>query len=228
MRDGKPICVRLIVILSISMILSACGLPLKDANFAPTYPEEIPDDAPANGTIFRAGYEVSLFEDVKARRIGDILTILLIERTDASKSATTATKKSRANDLSAPTILGQMITHNGDPVFSTTVDAEQEFAGEGTSAQSNSIDGAITVTVAKRFSNGNLLVRGEKWMTINQGMELIRFSGLVRLADINPDNTVPSTKVADAKIIYGGKGVIAHANTMSWLSRFFNSPFSPL
>jgi len=81
--------------------------------------------------------------------------------------------------------------------------------------------------VAQRLSNGNLLVRGEKWLTINQGQELVRISGLVRAQDIEQDNSVDSTRVADARIAYTGHGTLADANTQGWLARFFNSKWMP-
>ena len=83
------------------------------------------------------------------------------------------------------------------------------------------------MTVAERLPNGNLLVRGEKRITINQGQEFIRVQGIVRPVDIGPANTVPSTKIADATITYTGKGTLADSNRQGWLSRFFNSPWFP-
>ena len=101
------------------------------------------------------------------------------------------------------------------------------FDGEGTSAQSNALTGSISVTVAKRLVNGNLLVRGQKWLTINQGREYVKIQGIVRPVDIGPDNTVASTMVADAVIAYGGTGTLADANTKGWLARFFDSKWMP-
>ena len=104
---------------------------------------------------------------------------------------------------------------------------DRSFDGSGNSSQSNQLTGSITVTVAQRLSNGNLLVRGEKWLTINQGQELVRISGIVRPQDIGQDNSVPSTRVADARIAYTGRGSLADANTQGWLSRFFSSKWMP-
>jgi flagellar L-ring protein precursor FlgH len=89
------------------------------------------------------------------------------------------------------------------------------------------LTGQITVTVAQRLSNGALIVRGEKWLTINQGEELVRISGIVRAQDIGNDNIVPSSRVADARIEYVGKGTLADSNTRGWLSRFFDSKWMP-
>ena len=113
------------------------------------------------------------------------------------------------------------------PILETSVANNADFDGEGTSAQSNRLEGDVTVTVAERLANGNLLVRGQKWITINQGQEFVRIQGIVRPIDIDPDNSISSLKVADAMIAYGGKGAIANANAPGILSRFFNLPFLP-
>ena len=183
--------------------------------------------AAGNGAIYQSGQDVRLFENTVARRVGDTLTIRLVENMDASKSSSTSTKKGTSVEMSGPTIAGRPVTVNGIEVLSAGVDNASSFDGEGSSRQSNSIFGDITVTVAKRWPNGNLFVRGEKWITINQGREFVRVSGIVRAVDIEPDNTVPSTKIADARITYAGRGAIADANAPGLLSRFFNAPWLP-
>ena len=107
------------------------------------------------------------------------------------------------------------------------VSAGGKFDGKGQAAQSNTLQGEVTVTVAAVYPNGTMLVRGEKLVTLNRGDEYIRVSGLVRPADIGPDNRVPSTRVADARISYSGKGEIARASSQGWVGRFFSrvSPF---
>jgi flagellar L-ring protein precursor FlgH len=160
--------------------------------------------------------------------VGDILTIRLVENMDASKSSSTSTSKSNAITIPAPTIGGRGVTANGIEILDNSFESDKTFDGSGSSRQSNSIFGDITVTVAKRWPNGNLFVRGEKWLTINQGREFVRVSGIVRSVDINPDNTVLSTKVADARITYSARGALADANSPGLLSRFFNSPWLPL
>jgi flagellar L-ring protein precursor FlgH len=100
---------------------------------------------------------------------------------------------------------------------------ERSFEGSAKSDQSNSLRGSISVTVAEVLPNGILRIRGEKWLKLNQGDEYIRLTGLVRPEDIGTDNTIPSSKVADARIAYGGTGEFDDANRMGWLSRFFNS-----
>jgi flagellar L-ring protein precursor FlgH len=129
--------------------------------------------------------------------------------------------------MAAPTILGVPLTVHGTNILNNNLNDATTFDGEGTSAQSNVLTGFISVTVAKRLVNGNLLVRGQKWITINQGREYVRIQGIVRPVDIAPDNTVLSTQVADAIIAYGGTGTLADANTKGWLARFFDSKWMP-
>lgn len=180
-----------------------------------------------NGSIFQAGRSVRLFEDNKAFRIGDLLSVTLSESTNASKSAATNTAKDDEIDISASALLGRLPTHNGDPFFTNGLDAERGFSGSGDTAQSNSLNGEIAVMVTDILPNGTLVVRGEKIIGLNQGQEFIRISGLVRPQDVSAGNVVLSRKLANARIYYGGGGVIAEANTKGWLSRLFDSPLFP-
>ncbi len=197
------------------------------ADFASTLPEEIPAATAGNGAIYQEGHDQALFDNAVARRVGDILTIQLEEATNATKSAVTTTKKNTTTTLPGANILGGTLTIHGRNVLSGSLADSSQFDGEGTSAQSNALTGFISVTVAKRLANGNLLVRGQKWITLNQGREYVRIQGIVRPVDIGPDNVVPSYDVADASISYGGQGTLADSNTKSWLARFFDSPYMP-
>jgi len=209
-------------------LLPGCGsVPHPDENYAASLPEEVPVEVAANGAIFHTGHDVPLFENAVAHRVGDVLTITLQEQTQASKSATTTTKKTTTEAMAAPTLLGAPLTVHGKNILNNSLNDATTFDGEGQSAQSNALTGSISVTVAKRLANGNLLVRGQKWITINQGREFVRIQGIVRPVDIQPDNTVPSTMVADAVIAYGGQGTLADANAKGWLARFFDSKFMP-
>jgi flagellar L-ring protein precursor FlgH len=144
-------------------------VPHPDENFAATLPEEVPVADAGNGAIYQGGHDVPLFENSVAHRVGDVLTITLDEKTDASKSAITTTKKNTKADMAAPTILGGAVTSHGRNLLSNSLSDATTFDGEGNSKQSNQLTGDISVTVAKRLANGNLLVRGQKWITINQG-----------------------------------------------------------
>ncbi len=168
-----------------------------------------------------------MFEDSKVFRIGDLLSITLSESTNASKSAATNTTKDSDIGMSATAILGDIPTYKGAPFLTNSLNAEIDFTGSGDSAQSNSLTGEITVTVADILPNGTLMVRGEKIIGLNQGSEFIRLSGLVRPQDVSANNVVQSRKLANARIYYGGGGTIADSNTKGWLSRLFDSPLFP-
>lgn len=225
-----------------AVMLTAAGCAsnqaVRDPEFAAVAPPEQPTLAPEHntGAIFQPGRTASLFEDIKAHQVGDLLTVNLVEETNAQKAADTEVSREQATDVGNPTIAGQEVQINplsglpltpGNWNLSASLSGTNEFTGSGSSSQSNQLTGTITVTVAKVLANGNLAVRGEKVLTLNRGDEYIQFSGIVRPTDISADNTVASTQVANAKIRYSGKGELANANRMGWLARFFNSIIWP-
>ncbi|MEQ1579594.1 MAG: flagellar basal body L-ring protein FlgH [Steroidobacteraceae bacterium] len=218
---------RSALLISAFALLSACVSAPHIDDFAASWPDEPESSVASNGAIFQAGHDIALFENAIARRVGDTVTIHLVEKTNASKSSSTTTSKTSTADMSAPTIAGLPVTVNGTEVLKMGVDNQTAFDGSGDSSQSNRLEGDITVTVARRLANGNLLVRGQKWIAINQGKEYVRIQGIIRPVDIAPDNSVPSSKVADALISYGGQGVLADANSKGWLMRFFDKPWAP-
>lgn len=173
----------------------------------------------ANGAIYQAGAVRPLFEDRRARFVGDTLTIRLSEKTQASKKSSTTAERDQTLDMSIPTVIGLPVkTLQG---LTLKADNENKFSGKGDSSANNDISGTITVTVIEVLPNGNLLVSGEKMLGINQGEEFIRFSGVVNPNTITTANTVQSTQVADARIEYKANGFIDSAQMMGWLSRFF-------
>ena len=221
-RHAQAIC-----LVTFACALAACQTPQDPAQWASEYPVVQPAPVHANGAIYQSGRDVGVFANATARNVGDLITVRLAERTSASKSATTSTSKGTSVEIPGPTIGGRPVTVNGVPILETEISSDQSFDGSGDSAQSNSLTGNITVTVIGRVGNGNLLVRGQKWLELNQGKEYIRVEGVVRPIDVEPDNSIPSWKIADAKISYGGRGAVADANRMGWIARFFNSPAMP-
>jgi len=179
-----------------------------------------------NGAIFNPEMHGGLFGDQKAFQVGDVLTVKLQEKTDASKSAKATSTKADSADMAVSSLFG--LPANTVANMDATLSATRSFGGDGTATQKNKLEGDITVTVARVLPNGNLIIQGEKFIGINQGLEFVRVSGVVRPADVARDNTVLSTRVANARIQYGGEGAINDANTQGWLGRFFNSPFFPL
>jgi len=211
------------------VLVAGCGfLPHKDHKPDTVVPRALAPPTPrTEGAIYQAGQQMELFADLKARRVGDVLTITLNETTTAAKSAATTTAKTTSAITTGPTLFGNTIATKGVPIFNTTLNGADSFQGQGASTQSNSLAGSLTVTVIDVQANGNLVVQGDKTLKLNQGDEFVHISGVIRPADIATNNTVTSDKLADAHISYSGKGVINSANQMGWLARFFNSPFSP-
>jgi flagellar L-ring protein precursor FlgH len=216
-----------IALLAISTACSTTKQPGSDPAFASVRPvstQPLPIDT---GSIYKSGYDIKLFEDNKASKIGDILTVILEEKTNASKKARTKTLKDSEVVVDAPLVLGKGITHNGVALLQTELSADREFKGEGDSTQSNSLTGTISVTVSEVLTNGNLVVRGEKLITLNTGSEHIRLAGIVRPEDVTPNNTIKSSQIANAQIVYGGQGPIADVNKKGWLHQFVDSAWWP-
>lgn len=232
---------RLLLVLTSVALLAGCNsTPRRDPEFAASYPAaHVAPQArqAASGAIYQAGYDIAFFEDLKARRIGDILTIRLAEANNAEKSADSTIDRTSGTTIENPTILGSAAQFNLPNVLplantrnntlETNLSAQHGFEGESDARLSNRLTGDITVTVADVLPNGNLFVRGEKRLNINDGNEYIKLSGIVRPVDIATDNSIPSTKVADATIVYNGDGAGADVNRPGWLTRFFVSVASP-
>jgi flagellar L-ring protein precursor FlgH len=193
------------------------------AQYAPV-PYVAPTAPVADGAIFHAsaGY-APLTSGARASMVGDILTIMLVERTQATKSNSASTDRSGSISVTPPPT-GPLAFFKGTDIG---MGAGGKFDGKGGAEQSNQLSGAISVTIAEVYSNGTMLIRGEKQLVLNRGDENIRITGLVRAVDIAADNSIPSTRVADARITYTGKGEIARASNQGWLGRFFSrvSPF---
>jgi len=195
----------------------------RDLEYAPSYAAD-PLPPVANGAIFQAanGYS-ALTNGARAAMVGDIVTITLVERTQAAKTNSASTDRTGDISLTPP------ITGPASFFAPTDVGASggSTFTGKGAAAQSNQLNGEISVTIARIYPNGTMLVRGEKRLTLNRGDENIAITGLIRQADIGPDNRVASTRVADARITYAGRGEIARGSRQGWLNHFFSilSPF---
>jgi flagellar L-ring protein precursor FlgH len=228
---------RLVIVLSMLglAVLSGCVAPPAKPNdpyYAPVLPRTPLPAELNNGSIYQAGFENNLFGDRKAYRVGDIITITLNERTQASKNAGSQIQKDSSADIGLTSLFGGAVSaanpfSDNKLSLGAEYGASRDTQGSSKAAQSNSLSGSITVTVAEVLPNGILSVRGEKWMTLNTGDELVRIAGLVRADDISTDNTVASTRIADARITYSGTGSFAEASQPGWLDRFFISPLWP-
>jgi flagellar L-ring protein precursor FlgH len=206
--------------------LAGCVAPTPKPNdpyYAPVLPRTPLPAAANNGSIYQAGFEQGLYTDRKAFRVGDIITITLNERTSASKNAGSQIQKNSKANLGLTSLFGTVPNTNnplgsGDLTLEAGYSGDRSTKGDSKATQGNTLTGSITVTVAEVLPNGIIAVRGEK---------LVRIAGLVRADDIATDNTVPSTRVADARITYSGTGSFADASQPGWLDRFFISPLWP-
>ncbi len=221
---------RLVLLILAAVFLTGCmatSTPRPgDPYYAPTVSVTKPMPVRTSGSLYQESYGLSLFSDATARNVGDIISIILSERTVSKKSSGIGMTKDSTLSLPVGSIMGVASTHNGIQL-DTSVDQSREFAGDASADQSNSLTGSIAVTVAEVLPNGNLVVRGEKWMTLNRGDEYIRISGILRPDDVSPQNTVSSTQLANAQISYSETGALADSQTMGWLTRFFSSAYWP-
>lgn len=206
-------------------------LPKRDPDFAPVQPADLRPPQQNNGAIYQAGYDMRLFEDIKSRRVGDVLTVTLAEATQAKKQADMNGSKNM-NISSAGTIpslfgVASQALLGSNAGVTGAYNMARSNVGQGKADQSNSLTGGISVTVVEVLPNGNLRVRGEKRVTLNDGSEYIRLSGIVRPIDVSSSNTISSTLVADATIMYTGDGSMADNSKAGWLTRIFTSPWFP-
>jgi flagellar L-ring protein precursor FlgH len=199
-----------------------------DPFYAPTVPVMKKDQIANTGSLFTVSLANSLYSDVTARRVGDIITVTLAENTAASKSAGNSSSKNSTVDVNPIIGLGGRAVNIGSQAIQLGMDSSSDFAGDSQASQSNSLQGNISVTVVEVLPNQNLIIRGEKWITLNNGDEYIRLTGIIRPADIAPTNEIQSTKIANARIQYSGTGSFARAQEKGWLTQFFSSTWWPL
>ncbi|GMR00552.1 MAG: flagellar basal body L-ring protein FlgH [Zetaproteobacteria bacterium] len=166
----------------------------------------------------------SLFTDAKARRVGDLITVLVSEKASATRSLGTKKSKKSNRKTSLSAIFGyETSLSNKNPNFkpSSALDISdtKDFDGSGSTNNSDTLTASVTAVVTMLFPNGNMKVEGRRQVTINQQPQELTFSGIVRPMDIEPDNTIPSSKVAQAIISYGGGGELATVAHEGWFSR---------
>ncbi len=227
-------------------LLSGCAAQRleHDPKYAPIRPQAIITKPQNTGSIYLTSNNINLFETVKAHRVGDILTVVFDEKTTGKKETKTEDKKGSSIELLNPTLFGKGVTTDStygnatsDAGFgladellralNTSVSSSTDFKSKGKSEQKNSLTGNIGVTVVEVMPNGNLVIQGEKLVTINQGDEYLQLSGIVRGRDVGLDNKIASSSVANAQIVYSGVGMTHDSNAAGWGSRFFLSDVWP-
>lgn len=172
------------------------------------------------GSLYSAKTYRPLFEDARARFEGDILTVEISETIDAEQTNSSTISRSDSASIDVPLIQG-FFGPNDLRAINGEASSNRSFSGDGESEATNNLVGTITVSVKEVLPNGYLSVAGEKQIGTNRDVQTLKFAGVVNPADVQPGNIVPSSRVADARIEYRGKGAIDSATAMGWLSRFF-------
>ncbi len=198
-----------------------------DPAFAPLPPEPLAKPVLNTGSLFAQATSNGLYSDNKARREGDIITVVLRENTQASKKAKTEYGKDSSNSVDPMIGLAGRNVSVGGNTLQLGMKSTSDFKGDAKADQSNSLVGNISVNVLRVMANGNLVIRGEKWLTLNTGKEYIRLTGVIRAEDVDSQNMVESNKIANARIEYSGTGATHGGQGPGWLSRFFSSPVWP-
>lgn len=215
---------RIVTLLFVGSSLVGCVVPGPrpgQDDWLPAMPPFAAAEPATAGSLYAGVQSTSLFTDLRARNVGDVLTVRLVERTDARKRADTQIQKDAEVIGPSPTLLGEELQ------LETSASVERDLQALAQSRQSNELSGNIAVTVQSVYPNGNLYVSGEKWVALNTGDEYIRLAGIVRAVDVGTDNSVLSTQIADARIQYSGRGAVADSNRPGLLARFFVNPIWP-
>ena len=217
---------RLILILLMTTVLGACASkpPLEEnSDFAPIRPIEPAADALPTGSILGNSMHMSLFQGQRQWRVGDIITVVLNESTQASRNSSLVTERKATNDALSSSWTNALLSPNGfwgdvrGDIDLTAAEIGSE--GVGTAAQANALSGGITAMVAEVLPNGNLIVEGRKQLSLTEGAEFIQIRGVVRSRDVQPDNTVSSMRMAQAQISYRGTGNLAESTQPGWITQ---------
>jgi flagellar L-ring protein precursor FlgH len=203
--------------------LAACthfGQPKVDiAEPTTALPQLPPQPVVNNGAIFQSAQYRPLFEDHRARLVGDTITVQIVEKVSASQSSTSTVDKSGKVDASVTAL--PMLKSSALTRSSVAGDSANTFSGKGTTQNSNDFSGTITAVVTGVLPNGHLLIAGEKQIGVNENVDVLRFSGQVDPRAIQPGNSVASAQIANVRIEHRGRGQQAEAQGMGWLGRFF-------
>lgn len=218
-------------IIIIVFLLAGCAQhneDLKGIDFEPMYPQDMPfmETTNQSGTIFNSAQGNLFSMESKAQMVGDIITVAFAESFQATKSQNAATSRSLDNSVTLPSIADLILpsrTNAADLSSRLKAGSENSFAGSGSSAQSNSLTGQVSVHVVRVFRNGNLEILGQKKLTLNNGDEYIRVHGIVRPQDIDAENVVSSDRIANANIQYIGAGDIAESSKKGWYSKILDN-----
>ena len=223
---AKPVPRRLLgrAVLVSAVVLAGCAQlnpapPVDVALPTSARPEPLPEPVISNGSLFQAAGYRPLFENHRARLVGDTITVLIVEKVSATQKSASSIDKSGELNASITALPG--ISPNSFSRASAAGSSSNTFAGKGSTENSNDFSGTITATVTGVLANGQLLIAGEKQIGVNHNVDVLRFSGQVDPRTIQPGNTVPSAQIANVRIEHRGRGAQAEAQGIGWLARFF-------
>lgn len=226
----------LVAALGGALVLQGCSSAperMEKFSYEPSYPINISQaPQPANGSLYQSANAVTLFNDARAHRVGDIITVNLTENFNAKKKDEAQYNRTNNVDFGVSTplnFLGRGASDIYGPLGTGGIGygSNNSFSGKSDVKQDSSVSGSVAVTVYEVIPNGNLVVRGEKWITLHDGEEVIRFAGIIRPQDIRPDNSIDSTRVADVRLIYRDTGIGGDTARPGAVTRFL-SKFWPL
>lgn len=206
------------------LLLAGCetlyGVPKVDIAGSPkTRPVAVEAPVVNNGAIFQPTQYRPLFEDHRARLVGDTLTVQIVEKVAASQKSTSSIDKSGSISAGVTALPG--IRPAAFARATAEGNSANTFAGKGSTENTNDFSGTITSVVTEVLPNGHLLITGEKQIGVNQNVDVLRFSGQVDPRAIQPGNTVASAQIANVRVDHRGRGAQADANGIGWLGRFF-------
>lgn len=216
---------RLVLVVLPVFLFAGCSLMRPEVDFSqpagtPAQVVAAPEvPVPSNGAIFQAASYRPMFEDYRARLVGDIITVQIVENVSASQSSTS--NVARSGDVQAG--FGSLFGLSSKKLDRLGVDgsSSNNFGGKGNTATTNKFTGSITATVTDVLPNGHLIIAGEKQIGVNGNVDTLRFTGQIDPRTIMPGNVVPSAQVANVRVQQKGRGQQADAQFMGWLGRFF-------
>ena len=212
----------------ICLVLTACDTYVEEqrsVEFEPIYLEPVEQETTRSdfGGIYKKDKGNLFAMEARAHRVGDILTVSFTESFQATKSQNAATSRTSENSVTLPTVMGSILPNSLGNSAELGSSGESTFSGSGSTNQSNSLTGLISVHVVRVYLNGNLEILGQKKLTLNNGDEYIRVSGIVRPSDISSDNVVQSDRIANADINYVGAGDTARTGKKGWYTKMLDT-----
>ena len=212
----------------ICLVLTACDTYVEEqrsVEFEPIYLEPVEQETAQSdfGGIYKKDKGNLFAMEARAHRVGDILTVSFTESFQATKSQNAATSRTSENSVTLPTVMSSILPNSLGNSAELGSSGESTFSGSGSTNQSNSLTGLISVHVVRVYLNGNLEILGQKKLTLNNGDEYIRVSGIVRPSDISSDNVVQSDRIANADINYVGAGDTARTGKKGWYTKMLDT-----